>query len=149
MTPPSLTVVQGNTLTVSPVLVEMTVPQTQQAITVVEEGSPELTVFGPGEVALTISVPPPPTITAGGGVQLSIGTEQAQAGFGYPDVSKGMTWVDGRLTVVSDSYGTKTLSYDEEGRLISIAGTGVYPASKSFVYDEFGRLTSTLVIAEA
>lgn len=48
---------------------------------------------------------------------------------------------DGRLATVSDVYGVRTLSYDAEGVLTSISGSGIY-SSSTLVYDGGGNLTN-------
>jgi YD repeat-containing protein len=49
----------------------------------------------------------------------------------------------GRVSVVTDAQGTKTMGYDGGGKLVSITGTGVYQ-NKTFVYTG-GQLTSITV----
>ena len=50
-------------------------------------------------------------------------------------LSKTFTYdLDGRLSVITDSAGTKTLQYSLDGKLSQIIGTGSYP-TKTFTYD--------------
>lgn len=58
-------------------------------------------------------------------------------------ISKTFTYTDGVLTGVSDSEGTKTLSYNSDGTLASIVGTGIY-SDKTFTYSG-GVLTAVTV----
>lgn len=61
------------------------------------------------------------------------------------DLSKTFTYDDdGRLSVVSDSSGTKTFYYNANGTLNQIVGTGPY-VTKTFVYDEDGSLSGIVV----
>lgn len=46
---------------------------------------------------------------------------------------------DNRLHVITDSFGTKTFSYDVDGKLFQIIGTGIY-TTKTFSYDVDGKL---------
>jgi hypothetical protein len=48
--------------------------------------------------------------------------------------------VDGNLSTLTTSSGVKTFNY-LDGTLVSVSGSGAY-ASKSFVYDNDGNLTS-------
>lgn len=48
--------------------------------------------------------------------------------------TSGFTYnVNGQLTLLADSYGTKALAYNGSGQLASIAGTGKY-RSKTYAY---------------
>jgi hypothetical protein len=66
---------------------------------------------------------------------------------GYVKVVRGvsgtLTYTGDRLTGVSTALGTKTLSYNPDGTLAAIAGTGNY-RSKAFAYTD-GRLTGVTV----
>jgi len=63
----------------------------------------------------------------------------------YPDLSKTFGYnVDGQLVSINDAQGIKSLSYDVEGKLESITGTGIYP-DKAFAYDVDGNLSSITV----
>ena len=48
--------------------------------------------------------------------------------------------INNRLSLITDSSGTKSFSYDVSGKLISITGTGSYQ-SQSFTYSS-GKLTN-------
>ena len=51
--------------------------------------------------------------------------------------------VDGRLDTVTTAAGSKTMSYNPDGTLASITGTGIY-VSKTFAYED-GALTGVAV----
>lgn len=57
--------------------------------------------------------------------------------------TKVLTYTGDKLTSLVDSKGSKTLSYDVNGNLVSIVGTGIYQ-SKTYVYTS-GVLTSITV----
>lgn len=59
------------------------------------------------------------------------------------DTTKVLTYTGDKLTSLVDSKGSKTLSYDVNGNLVSIVGTGIYQ-SKTYVYTS-GVLTSITV----
>ena len=57
--------------------------------------------------------------------------------------TKVLTYTGSQLTSIVDSKGSKTLSYDVNGNLVSVVGTGLYQ-SKTYVYTA-GVLTSITV----
>lgn len=62
--------------------------------------------------------------------------------YALSDISTVITYnIDGRVSTVTTSFGTKTMSYDINGLLTSISGTGRYK-SKTFTYDENGVITN-------
>jgi hypothetical protein len=58
-------------------------------------------------------------------------------------VSKTLTYTGSLLTQIADAYGTQMFSYDVNGVLTSVTGTGKY-RSKAFTYSG-GNLTSIAV----
>ena len=79
----------------------------------------------------------------------SIANEVARANATYVKPSdllattKVLTYTGSQLTSIVDSKGSKTLSYDVNGNLVSVVGTGLYQ-SKTYVYTA-GVLTSITV----
>jgi hypothetical protein len=67
------------------------------------------------------------------------------SGSGAAELSKSFTYDgDGRLSVITDSSGTKTLSYNLDGTLNQIVGTGPY-VTKTFSYNLDGTLSGISV----
>lgn len=67
------------------------------------------------------------------------------SGSGEVQLSKTFTYDgDGRLSVITDSAGTKTLSYNLDGTLNQIVGTGPY-VTKTFSYNLDGTLSGIAV----
>ena len=52
---------------------------------------------------------------------------------------------DDQLTLITDSKGTQSFTYDVSGNLINISGSGSY-SSKNFIYDVDGLLTGIEVL---
>lgn len=61
------------------------------------------------------------------------------------ELSKTFTYdLAGRLSVITDLAGTKTLQYSLDGKLSQIIGTGSYP-TKTFTYDIDDYLVSITI----
>jgi YD repeat-containing protein len=76
----------------------------------------------------------------------AIANEVSRANLAYElkSTSSTLVYTGDLLTSVTDAYGTKTFSYDIDGRLTSIVGTGLYP-TKTFAYtgDQLTSITVT------
>lgn len=63
-----------------------------------------------------------------------------------PPVDKEISYnLDGTIDTIIDANGSKTFTYDINGRLESITGTGAY-VSKDLIYDIDGKLTDVNII---
>lgn len=70
-------------------------------------------------------------------------SREVRIGTQIEPVSKTLTYTGALLTGIADAYGTQMFSYDVNGNLTSVTGTGKY-RSKTFTYSG-GNLTATVV----
>jgi YD repeat-containing protein len=112
----------------------------------------EITSLGPNESAQYLLVGSVwckvgAAATGGGAVSLGgdlSGTASNATVKKVSEINKSFTYDgQGRLSTITDTYGTKTMTYDLDGNLSSITGTGLYK-NKSFTYS-LGVLQSVTV----
>jgi len=71
--------------------------------------------------------------------------ENRSVALGSTEFSKTFTYdINNRLSSIVDHLGTKTFSYNLDGSIYQITGTGSYP-TKTFSYDISGRLLEIII----